>query len=96
MVLQIPGCQVGWQPLNLEGPGSGTRRERSLQNGPECGGIALRPHQQPVVEIARRPEILRRDEDAPAGPEGTRERDRPVGRVAIERHVYPAHSPKQR
>ena len=40
--------------------------------------------------IALRPEFLRRDENAPAGPERPRKRDGPVGRVAVERHVHPA------
>ena len=53
------------------------------------------PHPQPVVEIALRPEVLRRDEDAPAGPECARERDGPVGGVAVKRDVHPARSPEQ-
>ena len=59
MVLQIPRRQVGWQPLNLEGPGSGTRRERPLQDEPKRGGIPLCPSTHPVVKIALRPEIFR-------------------------------------
>ena len=46
--------------------------------------------------IALRPEFLRRDENAPAGPERARERDGPVSRVAVERDVHPARSAKQR
>jgi hypothetical protein len=40
--------------------------------------IALLPYPQPVVEIAFRPEALRRDGDAPAGAEGARKGDSPV------------------
>ena len=46
--------------------------------------------------IALRPEFLRRDENAPAGPKCARERDRPVGRIAIERHVYTTGPAEQR
>ena len=72
MVLQIPGRQVRWQPLDLKGPGGWTCCERLLQQRSKRGGIALCPHPQPVVEIALRPEVLRRDEDAPAGPKRPR------------------------
>src|SRR5215472_8284732 len=49
-----------------------------LEDRPERGGIALRPHPQPAIEIALRPEILRGDEHAPASPEGAGEHDGPV------------------
>ena len=49
------------QPLDLERPGRGARRERPLQDGPKDGGIALRPDPQPVVEIALRAKVLRWD-----------------------------------
>jgi hypothetical protein len=52
--------------------------------------LPTRAHLQPVVEIARRPQVLRRDERAHAGPERARERDGPVGRVAIQRDVHPS------
>ncbi len=87
MVFEIPGREVRWQPLNLERPRCRAHRKRPLQNGPEGSGIALRPHPQPVIEIALRPEVARRDERAPAGPERPRERDGPVGRVAVERNA---------
>jgi len=54
------------------------------------------PNPHPIVEVALRPEVLRRNEHAPAGPERPRKRDRPVGRVAAERDVHPAHLPEQR
>ena len=50
---------------------------------------------QPVVEIALRAKLLRRDKDAPAAPEPARKRDSPVGRVAVERDVHPGGSPEQ-
>jgi hypothetical protein len=40
------------------------------------------------LRIAFRPEVLRRDEDAPAGPERAREGDATVGCVAVERDVH--------
>ena len=54
------------------------------------------PHPQPVVEIALRPEVLRRDEDAPAGPERPRQRDGPVGHVVVERDIHASGSPVHR
>ena len=90
MVLQIPRCQVRWQPLDLERPGGRARRERPLQNRPERGGIVLRLHPQPVVKIALWSEVLRGDEHAPAAPKRARERNGPVGRIAVERHLDPA------
>ena len=67
IVLQIPGCETRRQLLDLENPWSRTRRKRPLQDGPERGGIAQCSNPQPLVKIALRPEVLRRDEDAPAG-----------------------------
>jgi hypothetical protein len=96
MVLQIPGRQVRWQPLDLKSPGRGGRRQRLLQYRPKHGGIAFCSDPQPVVEIALRPEFLRRDEHAPAGPKGAREHNGSVSRIAVERHVDPARSAKQR
>ena len=90
MVLQIPRCQVRWQPLDLERPGGRARCERPLQNRPERGGIVLRLHPQPVVKIALWSEVLRGDEHAPAAPKRARERNGPVGRIAVERHLDPA------
>ena len=88
MVLQIPGRQVRWQPLDLERPRGRACRERSLQNEPKRGGITLCSHPQPVVEVALRPEVLRRDEDAPAGSERPRKSDGPVGYAAVERNAH--------
>jgi hypothetical protein len=53
-------------------------------------------HAQPVVEVALRPEVIRGNEDAPAGPERPRNRDGAVGRVAVERDVHAARPPEQR
>jgi len=61
-----------------------------LEDRPERGGIALRPHPQPAIEIALRPEILRGDEHAPASPEGAGEHDGRSIPVTIERDVHPA------
>ena|SRR6516225_4983027 len=95
MVIQFPQRQVRWQPLDLKRPRRRARRERPFEHRPERGGIALRPHAEPVVEIAFRPEVLRRDKDASARPECPPERNGPVGRVAIERDVHPGGSPEQ-
>jgi len=96
MVLQIPGRQVWWQQLDLEAPGRGARHERPLQNRPEHGGIALRPDPQPVIEIALRPEVLRRDQHAPAGPERPRKTDAMFGRVTVEGDVHAPRLAEQR
>ena len=72
------------------GPRCRTRCERPLQNRLERGGIALRAHPQPIVEVALRPEVFRRDQHALAGPERARKPDGPAGRVTIECHVDPA------
>ena len=50
---------------------------------------------QPVIEIALRAEVLRRDKDAPARPERARQRNRSVSRIAVESDVYSAGPTKQ-
>ena len=77
-------------------PRGRARCKRPLQHRAKRGGICLRAHPQPVVEIAFRAEVLRRDEHASAGPEGARERHGPVGRIAVERHLDPARQAEQR
>jgi len=62
----------------------GARRKRPFQHRAKHGGITLCAHSEPVVEIAFRPQILRGDEDAPAGPERPRQRNGPVGRVTVK------------
>ena len=74
----------------------GARRKRPFQHRAERGIVALCPHAQPVIEITLRPEVLRRDEHAPAGPECGRERDSSIGRVAVKCDIDPARSAKQR
>jgi len=96
MVLQIPGRQVWWQPLDLESPGGRAHRKRPLQNAPKHGGIALRPYPHPVVQIAFGAKVLRRGKDAPSGPKRPRQRDGSVGRIAIERDLDPAAPAEQR
>jgi len=55
-----------------------TRRERSLHNRPERRGIVHFPDLEPIIAVALRPEVLRRDKDASARPEYPRQRNRPV------------------
>ena len=74
----------------------GARRERPLRHRSERAGIALPCHPQPVVEVALRPEVLWRNQHAPAGPECGRERDSSIGRVAVKCDIDPARSAKQR
>ena len=96
MILQIPRRQVRWQPLDLEGPRCRALLERPLQHGLKRGGISLRPYPQPVIEIALRAKVLRRDEHTPAGPERPRQRDGPVGRVAVEGDMDSGRNPLER
>jgi hypothetical protein len=41
-VVQIPGGQVRWQPLDLERPGGRARRKRPLEDRPKRGRISVR------------------------------------------------------
>jgi hypothetical protein len=81
-------------PLDLERPGGGARRERPFQHGSKRGGISLRPYLQPVVKVALRPEVLRRDQDAPAGAERARERDGPIASRSRSTYTRPARRTK--
>jgi len=76
-------------PRNPRAPGPAVTAE-------SAGPRGVSPHPQPVVEIALRAKVLRRDEDAPTGSERPRKRDSPVGRIAVERHLDPARQAEQR
>ena len=83
MILEIPGRQVAWQPLDLGAPrGVGSSRAPAPAATGTLWDRPL-PHPQPVVEIAFRAKFLRRNEDAPAGAEGARERDGSIGGVTV-------------